>query len=342
MPQFVDEVDITVESGKGGAGAVSFRREKFVPKGGPDGGDGGRGGDVLLRVDPSLRTLYDLKTRRIVKARSGQPGRSRNQKGSDGEDAVIPVPRGTVAIDRESGETLGDLVEADDQLCVARGGKGGQGNARFATSVRQAPRFAQPGRPGEQRELNLQVKFIADVGLVGLPNAGKSTLLSVLTRARPKIGAYPFTTLVPNLGVMYYRREKEIVLADIPGLIEGASQGHGLGVRFLKHVERTRALLFLLDLYTGNLEDQYAMLLNELKLYGGRLRDKPRLVVGSRSDIAAPGSLEELGRLQPRWGQPESRTEALLSVSAVTGQGMGALKDRIGMLVEKTNAGTHS
>jgi GTP-binding protein len=334
MSQFVDEADITVVSGNGGPGAMSFRREKYVPRGGPDGGDGGDGGDVVLQVEPGLRTLYELQLRKVIRARNGAPGRGRNRKGSDGEDAVVPVPAGTVVMDPESGRVLADLTEESRRLTVAEGGRGGRGNARFATSVRQAPRFAQPGLPGTRRRLTLQVKFIADVGLVGLPNAGKSTLLSVLTNARPKIGAYPFTTLSPNLGVMRYREDREYVIADIPGLIEGASRGQGLGIRFLKHIERTRVLLFLLDLYQGELRHQYRVLARELRSYTPALMDKPRLLVGSKSDAASGRSLAELR--ESGW------EEETLAVSSVTREGIEELKNHIAALAGNMYAGTAS
>ncbi|MFW6180956.1 MAG: GTPase ObgE, partial [Spirochaetota bacterium] len=334
MSQFVDEADITVVSGKGGPGAVSFRREKYVPRGGPDGGDGGDGGDVVIQVEPGLRTLYELQLRKVIRARNGAPGGGSNRKGSDGDDAVVRVPAGTVVIDKESGTVLADLTEEGRRFLAAEGGRGGRGNARFATSVRQAPRFAQPGLPGTRRELALQVKFIADVGLVGLPNAGKSTLLSVLTRARPKIGAYPFTTLTPNLGVMRWHGDREYVIADIPGLIEGASRGQGLGIRFLKHIERTRVLLFLLDMNQGDLHHQYRVLAGELRSYTPALMDKPKVVVGSKSDAASPGSLDELR--EDRW------EEHTLAVSSVTGDGIEELKRHIAALAGNVHAGTPS
>jgi GTP-binding protein len=293
MSRFVDEVDITVRSGKGGPGAVSFRRERYVPRGGPDGGDGGKGGDVLIRVRSNLKTLYHLTLTGSISAGNGLPGRGRKQNGADGEDSVVYVPPGTVIMDSYTGETLADLTENGDSFIAVRGGRGGRGNARFATSRNRAPRHAQKGEAGRGRELSLQIKVISDVGLVGLPNAGKSTLLSVLTNARPRIAGYPFTTLTPNLGVMRYGNDLEYLIADIPGLIQGASEGHGLGIRFLKHIERTRVLLFLIDLCAGAYEPSCHTLLGELSGYSERLLEKPRLMVGTKCDAVDDGAALE-------------------------------------------------
>jgi GTP-binding protein len=328
MSKFVDEVDITVSSGKGGAGAVSFRREKYVPKGGPDGGDGGKGGDVILRVREDLRTLYHLKANRTMKAKNGLPGRDRNRHGADGADAVVHVPRGTVVLDSETNRTLADLTEKGDWYMAAQGGRGGQGNARFATSTNQAPRFAQPGETGVEVTLTLHIKVIADIGLVGLPNAGKSTLLSVISNARPKIAGYPFTTLTPNLGVMQYHDRSEYVIADIPGLIEGASTGHGLGIRFLKHIERTKILLLLLDLFEQHYEEDFRTLVSELQSHSQALLDKPRLVVGTKLDaVDAQRAASFLA---------SSIDGEKLVISSATGKGIDELKDAVVSMMEES------
>jgi GTP-binding protein len=246
--KFIDEVKIHAKAGDGGRGCLSFRREKFVPLGGPDGGDGGRGGDVLLEVDMALSTLMDLRYRQHLKAKNGMPGMGKNMHGKGGDDLVIKIPPGTLVYDDETGELLADLTEADQGFKLLKGGQGGRGNARFLTSTNRAPRHTQPGVAGEERTLRLQLKLLADVGLVGLPNAGKSTLIASISAARPKIADYPFTTLVPNLGVVKHGDFRSFVMADIPGLIEGASDGQGLGTRFLRHIERTDLFLHLVDL----------------------------------------------------------------------------------------------
>lgn len=326
--RFVDEVEITVLSGKGGPGAVSFRHEKYVPKGGPDGGDGGDGGDVIIKASRRLKTLYDLKRRCIIKAKNGLPGRGKNKKGGKGKDRVIFVPCGTLVIDAESGNIMADLTEDGASFTAVRGGRGGLGNARFLTSTNRAPRYAQRGEQGQMTRLTLQLKIIADVGIIGLPNAGKSTLLSVLTNARPRIADYPFTTLSPNLGVMRYGNDKELILSDVPGLIEGASRGHGLGVQFLRHIERTRILLFLLDLSMKNLRCQYDMLVHELGEYSRALLDKPRIMVGSKSDLVI--SWDDEGILSE---SPEGRK---LAISSITGEGLEELRRAIVFTVDVT------
>jgi len=326
MSRFIDEVDITVCSGKGGAGAVSFRREKYAPKGGPNGGDGGKGGDVIIRVREDLRTLYHLKVNSTVKAKNGIPGRDRNRHGADGGDSIVYVPPGTVVLDSLTGRTLADLTGGGDSYDASQGGRGGQGNARFATSTNQAPRFAQPGEPGREMTFTLHIKVIADVGLVGLPNAGKSTLLSVISNARPKIAGYPFTTLTPNLGVMRYRDRSEYIIADIPGLIEGASSGMGLGIRFLKHIERTKVLLLLLDLYEQRYEEHYHTLVAELKSHSRALLDKPRIVVGTKLDVVDEDCAAAF--------LSSAIEERKLSISSVTGKGIDELKDAIVRIME--------
>ncbi|WP_353683272.1 GTPase ObgE [Thermodesulfovibrio sp. 3907-1M] len=287
--QFVDYVKIYVKAGDGGRGCISFRREKYVPRGGPDGGDGGKGGDVIIQASCELHTLLDHKYKKTYKAQKGQHGKGSNMKGRDGEDLIIKVPVGTVVKDAETEEIIADLDEEGKQVVVAKGGRGGFGNAHFATPTNQAPRYAQPGEKGEERWIILELKLLADVGLIGLPNAGKSTLISVISSARPKIADYPFTTLNPVLGVVKYGEYQSFVVADIPGLIEGAHQGAGLGHQFLRHVERTSLLLHLVDvsdfLESDPVED-FEKIQKELELYNPALTKKPFAVVGTKIDIA--------------------------------------------------------
>lgn len=264
---FVDYVKIYCRSGKGGRGSSHFRREKYIPKGGPDGGDGGRGGHIYLRANRNYWTLLHLKYDRHILATAGKSGSAKRSTGGDGEDRVIEVPTGTVVYDAETGEFICDLTEHEQQVMLLRGGKGGKGNTHFKTSTNQAPRYAQPGEPARERTIILQLKMLADVGLVGLPNAGKSTLLSVITAAKPKIANYPFTTLEPNLGIVSYRDNKSFVMADIPGIIEGASEGKGLGLRFLRHIERNALLLFMIPADTQHIREEYELLLSELVKY---------------------------------------------------------------------------
>jgi GTP-binding protein len=329
MSRFVDEAQIVVRSGNGGPGAVSFRREKYVPKGGPDGGDGGDGGDVIFRAKKELKSLYALKMKGRFRAEDGRPGGGKDKTGAGGRDCVIAVPVGTVITEKESKRVLADLTIPGDEIILLRGGKGGLGNAKFATSVNRAPRYAQRGLRGKECALSVQIKTIADIGIVGLPNAGKSTLLSVLTDARPKIGDYPFTTLVPNLGVMSYKRELQYIIADMPGLVEGASAGHGLGTRFLRHIERTKGLLLLLDLSEGDFQAQHDTLVHEIGSYSGALIQKPRLVVGSKQDVASGAKIEEFLRS----GSGEDR----LCVSSVTRHGIERLKDEIAALMKRVD-----
>jgi GTP-binding protein len=328
LSRFVDETEITIRSGHGGKGAVSFRREKYVPKGGPDGGDGGDGGDVVFRVSDTMRSLYEHRLKRHYHATDGKTGSKQNRKGSKGEDCIVRVPPGTVIIEKDTKKIVADLAETPE-VVLLKGGKGGRGNAHFATPTKQAPRYAQKGRPGRELELVLQIKTIADVGIVGLPNAGKSTLLSVLTAARPKVGAYPFTTITPNLGIMDYRNIRQVVIADLPGLIEGASRGIGLGIRFLKHIERTKALIMLIDLLDGNFVKQHEILLNEMARYSDKLLLKPLLLVGSKQDTA--GKSKEAEFL-------ESAVQGKkLCVSSLTGSNIGILKNEIVSLLEQGN-----
>lgn len=328
---FIDEVVIIVRSGKGGDGAVHFRREKYVPRGGPDGGDGGRGGDVILTVLPTLNTLSELHFNRKFRAADGMPGGKQNMTGASASDLFIKVPPGTIVYDNKSGELLGDLVEPGQQLTVARGGRGGRGNQHFATSVRQAPRVAEKGEPGEERELRLELKLIADVGIVGVPNAGKSTLLASVTRAKPKIAPYPFTTLEPNLGVASPDEETTIVLADIPGLIEGAHQGVGLGHAFLRHIQRTRVLIHLLD---GMGEDpvlDYAQINSELALFDPNLAKKPVIVAFNKIDLPD---------VRERWEslKAELRKRGVddpIPISAATGENVRQLLYRAAQLLQE-------
>lgn len=287
--QFVDYVKIHVKAGDGGRGCISFRREKYVPKGGPDGGDGGRGGNIIIKATERLNTLLDLKYQRTYRAEKGQHGKGKNMHGSDGKDLIINVPVGTIIKDADTEEFIADLDKDGMEVIVAKGGRGGLGNAHFATPVRQVPKFAQPGEKGEERSLILELKLLADVGLIGLPNAGKSTLLSVISSAKPKIADYPFTTLTPVLGVVKLKDYKSFVVADIPGLIEGAHKGAGLGYQFLRHIERTSMLLHLVDISDTGIGDPVENLRKinrELELYDESLVEKPQIVVGTKLDLA--------------------------------------------------------
>lgn len=313
---FIDRVRIRVKAGDGGSGIVSFRREKFVPLGGPDGGDGGRGGDVIVRGDANLATLLDFTYRDSWRAENGDHGSGANRSGAAGADIVLPVPPGTVIRDAESGELLAEILDEGDTAVVARGGRGGKGNAFFATSTRQAPREYQPGEDGEERALELELKLIADVGLVGQPNAGKSTLLSVISAARPKIADYPFTTLAPNLGVVQLSDARTFVVADIPGIIEGAHEGKGLGLQFLRHIERTRLLAFLIPVDSMDWQAEYEQLRREVSSYSTELAQKPHCLVFTKMDL--------LGELEP---PPVDAPDAfaILAVSAAGRLGLDEL-----------------
>ncbi|HEX7123347.1 MAG TPA: GTPase ObgE [Gemmatimonadaceae bacterium] len=282
---FIDRVVIRVKAGTGGSGATSFRREKYVPMGGPDGGDGGRGGDVVLRGDRNLATLLDYTYRDSFAAERGEHGMGSNKTGRSGKSIVLPVPPGTIVRDRDTGEILAEILEDGQEVVVARGGRGGRGNAAFATATHQAPREWEPGREGESRTLELELKLIADVGLVGKPNAGKSTLLSVISAARPKIADYPFTTLAPILGVVQLSGHRTFVVADIPGIIEGASEGKGLGLQFLRHIERTRLLAFLIPIDVMDWQLEYDQLRHEIASYSAELAAKPHCVVFTKLDL---------------------------------------------------------
>jgi GTP-binding protein len=327
---FFDEAKIYVKGGDGGNGVVAFRREKYAPFGGPAGGDGGKGGDVYLVVDPHLNTLVTFRHKVHLKAERGQHGRGKNQTGRSGADVQVPVPPGTIVRDADSGVFLGDLTQPGQRLSVARGGRGGRGNAAFASSVNQAPRMAEQGEPGQERWLALELKLIADVGIVGLPNAGKSTLLSVVSAARPKIADYPFTTLVPNLGVVDLGPSTSFVLADLPGLIEGAHQGVGLGHQFLRHAERTRLLVHLLDGASQNPLADYETINAELDLYSERLATRRQIVVLNKMDLPEAQAVWPL----VQGGLAERGVEESMAISAVTHQGVEALMRRLAELLE--------
>jgi GTP-binding protein len=328
---FVDEAVIQVKAGNGGNGCVAFRREKFVPRGGPAGGDGGRGGHVILLADPSVKTLVDLHLQRTYKAENGQHGQGSNKHGADGKDLVIRVPVGTVVYDAETGELIADLVKAGQRVVVARGGRGGWGNAAFATPTRQTPVFAELGEPGEERTLRLELKLLADVGIIGYPNVGKSTLISRISAARPKIADYPFTTLVPNLGTVRVDNFS-FVVADLPGLIEGAHKGVGLGHQFLRHAERTSLLLHMVDIAAVEGRDpicDFETINEELRLYSHELAKKPQIVVANKMDL--PNAHENLQRCLPYWRQ---RGYEVFAISALTGEGIEPLVYRMAELVK--------
>ncbi|MFA5026639.1 MAG: GTPase ObgE [Candidatus Methylomirabilota bacterium] len=322
---FIDTARITVRAGDGGRGCVSFRREKFVPHGGPNGGDGGDGGSIRFEASRSYQTLIDHRFQQLYRAERGGHGRGKDQHGAFGRDLTIKVPLGTLVQDAETGETLADLVAEGQQVLVAKGGRGGRGNARFATATRQAPRFAQPGTPGEARTIQLELKLIADVGLVGLPNAGKSSLLAAFSAARPKIAAYPFTTLTPNLGVVNVPPLGGFVVADIPGLIEGAAQGAGLGIQFLRHIERTRLLVQVVDVSEegGDPAGGFATVDQELSAYDPALSARPRIVAANKIDLPHARGLE---RLAARCAAAEI---PLVPISAASGEGIPALVETV-------------
>ncbi len=328
--KFVDEVRIHVKAGDGGDGAIAWRREKFIPKGGPAGGDGGDGGDVILEVDPQLSTLLDYRYVREHKAKSGSKGHGRDMNGIGGEPLVLKVPAGTLVRDADSGETLADMGAGCPRVVIAKGGRGGLGNLNFATSTNQAPRYAQEGTKGEEKNLQLELKLLADVGIVGYPNAGKSTLISVISRARPKIADYPFTTLTPNLGVAQWRGERSFVVADIPGLIEGAHEGAGLGHQFLRHVERCRVLVHLVeganpDPERGPAAD-FAAINRELKAYSKTLAGKPQIVAVTKVDVPEARAAGE------KWKKQLARRKVPVEVhliSSATREGLDALLDAV-------------
>ncbi|MCP4460264.1 MAG: GTPase ObgE [Cytophagales bacterium] len=318
---FIDYVKFYGFSGNGGAGSSHFRREKYVPKGGPDGGDGGRGGHVILKGNSQLWTLLHLKYRKHIKADHGARGEGNRKSGADGKDIILEVPVGTVARDEETGRKILEIMQDGDEQILLPGGMGGQGNFHFKSSTNQAPHYAQPGIEGIEKTIILELKILADVGLVGFPNAGKSTLLSAVSAARPEIADYPFTTLTPNLGVVEYRDYKSFVMADIPGIIEGAAEGKGLGLRFLRHIERNPILLFLIPADTADIKKEYEILLNELNTYSPELLDKQRLLAISKSDLLDDELMAEMKKELP--------IVEHVFISSVTSQGIPKLKDKI-------------
>jgi GTP-binding protein len=324
---FIDEVKIHAKAGDGGPGCVSFRREKFIPFGGPDGGDGGNGGDVIIKVSPHLSTLYDLRLHPHQKAKSGKNGMGKDRHGASGDDLTLLVPQGTLIKDAETGDVLADMADLDQTIVILKGGRGGQGNARFTTSTNKAPKFAQSGEEGEDRWLRLELKLMADVGLLGFPSVGKSSLITKVSAARPKIADYPFTTLKPHLGVVAYKNYRSFVMADIPGVIEGAHEGAGLGHRFLRHVERTRILLHLIDPsreHDSNPLRDFEMLNRELALFSPELAEKPQIVVINKLDLPDVQAL--LPEVAPYFAE---RSIPVFPISAATGEGIPALLDEI-------------
>ncbi|QEC53772.1 GTP-binding protein [Anseongella ginsenosidimutans] len=329
-PNFVDYVKICCRSGAGGAGSAHFHRDRFTSKGGPDGGDGGRGGHIILKGNRQLWTLLHLKYRKHVIAGNGQPGSFQQKKGADGEDIILEVPLGTVARDAETGETIMEITREGQTAILTPGGRGGLGNWHFKSSVNQTPRYAQPGEPGQEIWNILELKLLADVGLVGFPNAGKSTLLSVVSAAKPEIADYPFTTMVPNLGVVSYRDSRSFVMADIPGIIEGASEGKGLGIRFLRHIERNAALLFMVPADSDSIREEYGVLLKELEKFNPELLYKPRVLAITKADLLDEELMRELAKEVP------SELPAIF-ISSVTGQGIQELKDLIWQEIQEND-----
>jgi len=316
---FVDYVKIYCLSGNGGAGSVHFRREKYIPKGGPDGGDGGKGGDIVMVGNTQMWTLLHLRYERHLRAGHGDPGSGQRSTGADGEDIIIEVPLGTVAKDVETDEVIGEIMEDSERIVLLRGGRGGQGNDHYKSATNQAPRFAQPGEEGREATIVFELKVLADVGLVGFPNAGKSTLLSVVSAAKPEIADYPFTTLQPNLGIVAYRDQQSFIMADIPGIIEGAHEGKGLGLRFLRHIERNSVLLFLVPADSDDIKKEFHVLLNELKQYNPELLDKQRILAVSKSDLLDRELMDEVEKDLP--------DVPYVFISSVTNTGLIALKD---------------
>ncbi|AZJ32503.1 MULTISPECIES: GTPase ObgE [Tenacibaculum] len=319
---FVDYIKIYASSGKGGRGSAHLHREKYIAKGGPDGGDGGRGGHIILRGDKNMWTLFHLKFKRHFRAEHGGDGSSSRSTGHDGADVIIPVPLGTIIRDADTDEILHEVIEDEQEIILLEGGKGGRGNWHFKSSTNQTPRYAQPGIDGQEGWYRIELKILADVGLVGFPNAGKSTLLSVITAAKPKIADYAFTTLKPNLGIVEYRNHQSFVMADIPGIIEGAAEGKGLGHHFLRHIERNSTLLFLIPADSEDIKKEYEILLNELRKHNPELLDKDRLLAISKSDMLDDELKEEIKQELPEG------IEALF-ISSVAQQGLMELKDKL-------------
>lgn len=331
--KFIDEAMITVQSGDGGKGCVSFRREKFIPRGGPDGGDGGKGGDIILSTTSRKRTLYHFKYQKHFKAENGSHGQGKQKTGKNGRNLTIELPPGTLVIDADTGHLIKDLVETGETFVILKGGRGGQGNTKFKTSTHRTPRFAQPGEPGETRTLKLELKLLADVGIIGLPNAGKSTLISAISSARPKIANYPFTTLAPSLGVVQTGWSEPFVVADIPGLIKGAHQGTGLGIKFLRHIERTRILVHLIDASSIDPDDpldQYHTINQELAMYDEKLAKKPQIVVLNKLDLSGIRKSADIF-------QSAVKDKEVVFISALTGQGLEQLKSQIVQLLDSTD-----
>jgi GTP-binding protein len=318
---FIDYVKFYGRSGNGGSGSVHFRREKYVPKGGPDGGDGGQGASIVLKGNKQMWTLLHLKYRKHIKADHGSNGEGGNRSGADAHNIILDVPIGTVAKDAETGEVLVEVLEDGQEKVLLPGGRGGQGNSHFKTSTNQAPRHAQPGIDGEEKFIILELKVLADVGLVGFPNAGKSTLLSVISAAKPEIADYPFTTLVPNLGVVPYRDEKSFVVADIPGIIEGAAEGRGLGIRFLRHIERNSVLLFMIPADSKDIKKEYQILIKELEDFNPELLDKDRLLAISKSDMLDEEMMEQM--------KPDIPDVPFVFISSLINEGITELKDEL-------------
>ncbi|MCX6151628.1 MAG: GTPase ObgE [Ignavibacteriales bacterium] len=326
---FIDYAEILIKAGNGGDGSVSFRREKYVPKGGPAGGDGGNGGDIIFQAHHNLHTLLDFRYKRKYDAQKGAPGGSSLKDGKGGEDLIIKVPPGTVIKDAESQEILFDLNEDGKSYVVARGGKGGRGNSKFATATHQTPRFAESGRSGEEIKIILELKLIADVGLVGFPNAGKSTLISVVSDARPKIADYPFTTLEPNLGIVKYKDYKSFVVADIPGIIEGAHSGKGLGIKFLRHIERTRILLILIDVTSDDYQRDYDTLLNELAQFSQELSQKKKIIALTKADLLTEKEVAKVKKTKLK-----NYSDPVYVISATSKLGLNSLLDYLWKQIE--------
>jgi GTP-binding protein len=328
--KFIDIAEIYVKAGNGGAGHSSFRREKYVPKGGPDGGDGGKGGDVIIQANKNLNTLIDFKFTRKFVATNGENGGKKKQFGKNGKNIKIKVPVGTMVFNMDTGDLIADLTEDGQKVIIAKGGKGGLGNANFATPTNRAPRFAQPGIPGEELNIRLELKLLADVGLVGFPNAGKSTLISVISAAKPKIADYPFTTLVPNLGIVRIDEFKNYSVADIPGLIEGASEGKGLGLQFLRHIERTKVLIFLIDANSETIKEDYKTLVNELESYNVELAFKKRLICFSKADTISEEKMKQIKKMKL-----DKKFKDQLIISSITNFNIDALKFKVWELLQE-------